>query len=125
MRVLSPRILPPPSVEEGSIAKTASLWPFFSTILPNSSINVLFPTPGTPVIPIRHAPPVRGKIAEIKFLASLRNSGESLSISVIAEAKPARSFANNNGNNLAHVKLSNLSFLLLRQSSEKLWSVIK
>ena len=52
--VLSPRILPLFLLLDGSIAKTATFSSFFSIkYLPKLSINVLLPTPGTPVIPIR------------------------------------------------------------------------
>ena len=49
--VLSPKIEPPVLFEEGSIAKTATLKPRSIKDIPNVSINVDFPTPGTPVIP--------------------------------------------------------------------------
>ena len=51
--VLSPSIDPPDSLDEGSIANTATLKPFFIKNSPNDSIKVDLPTPGTPVIPIR------------------------------------------------------------------------
>ena len=38
--------------ELGSTAKTATFFPMEVKYFPNASINVLFPTPGTPVIPI-------------------------------------------------------------------------
>jgi len=51
--VLSPKILPPVFLLLGSIAKTA-IFLFLLSIkkVPKDSIKVLFPTPGTPVIPI-------------------------------------------------------------------------
>mgnify|MGYP000456671995 CR=1 FL=1 len=58
MRVLSPRILPPESCEEGSTANTATLWPRLSRYMPKASIKVDLPTPGTPVMPIRILLPV-------------------------------------------------------------------
>ena len=61
MRVLSPKILPPVDELDGSIAKTATFLPFPTKVVPNDSINVLFPTPGTPVIPIRIEFPANGK----------------------------------------------------------------
>ena len=53
IRVLSPKILPLLRSLLGSIANTASFPPFSSTCKPNTSIEVLFPAPGTPLIPIR------------------------------------------------------------------------
>ena len=50
--VLSPRMLPFVISLLGSTAKTAILRPSLVTYLPNDSIKVLFPTPGTPVTPI-------------------------------------------------------------------------
>ena len=50
--VLSPRILPLLFSLLGSIASTASLCPLEVTKLPNASMKVLFPAPGTPVMPI-------------------------------------------------------------------------
>ena len=52
IRVLSPRILPLLFSELGSMASTASLCPLDVMKLPKASMNVLFPAPGTPVIPI-------------------------------------------------------------------------
>ena len=53
MRVLSPRIEPPETELDGSTARTATRWPLSVSCVPNSSIKVLFPTPGAPVTPIR------------------------------------------------------------------------
>ena len=53
IRVLSPRILPLVRSLLGSMAKTASLDPACIRCIPSASIKVLFPAPGTPVIPIR------------------------------------------------------------------------
>ena len=53
IRVLSPRIQPPVSVDEGSTASTATLWPSSVRCVPSVSISVLLPTPGAPVMPIR------------------------------------------------------------------------
>ena len=61
MRVLSPKILPPLEALEGSMVRMATFIPLFTKTLPKASINVLFPTPGTPVIPIRIALPEKGK----------------------------------------------------------------
>ena len=53
MRVLSPRIEPPPRFDEGSIASTASERPFSMSESPKRSMKVDLPTPGTPVMPSR------------------------------------------------------------------------
>ena len=53
MRVLSPRMLPFDRSLLGSMASTASLLPRLSTCSPKASIDVLFPEPGTPVMPMR------------------------------------------------------------------------
>ena len=63
MRVLSPRILPPETVDEGSTAKTATRWPRLMRCKPKASIKVLLPTPGTPLRPKRTACPVCGSNA--------------------------------------------------------------
>ena len=98
--------------------------PLLSNTLPKASIKVLFPTPGTPVIPNLQAPPEYGMSLFTNLLASFLNSGELFSIKVMAEDKAARSFDNNRGNNLSHVKLSNRSFRLCLQSSIKESSTI-
>ena len=52
MRVLSPRMLPLERSELGSMASTASLPPHLSsTCIPNSSMDVDLPAPGTPLMP--------------------------------------------------------------------------
>ena len=53
IRVLSPRIDPPERSLLGSMARTASLRPCLTRCIPKVSIEVLFPAPGTPVMPIR------------------------------------------------------------------------
>ena len=54
MRVLSPRIDPLERSDEGSMASTASRPPFsLSTWMPNSSMLVDLPAPGTPLMPTR------------------------------------------------------------------------
>ena len=63
MRVLSPRMEPPETVDDGSTASTATRWPRSIRYTPNDSMNVLFPTPGTPLMPMRSACPVRGSKA--------------------------------------------------------------
>ena len=59
--VLSPNILPFERSLLGSIANTANLWPCFNKCIPKESIEVLFPAPGTPVIPMRTDFPAKGK----------------------------------------------------------------
>lgn len=61
IRVLSPKILPLLRSLLGSMANTASLPPFSSTCRPNTSMDVLFPAPGTPLIPIRIELPENGR----------------------------------------------------------------
>ena len=61
MRVLSPRMLPPVRVDEGSTASTATRWPSPVSIVPRASMNVDLPTPGTPVMPTRWLPPALGQ----------------------------------------------------------------
>ena len=63
MRVLSPRMEPPDTLEEGSTASTATRWPFSIRNTPNDSMKVLLPTPGTPLMPRRSARPVCGSKA--------------------------------------------------------------
>ena len=50
--VLSPKIEPLFTELLGSTASTATFLPCAVKCFPKASINVLFPTPGTPVIPI-------------------------------------------------------------------------
>src|SRR5439155_1145878 len=61
MRVLSPRMLPPESALDGSTASTATRFPSPIRWSPSASMNVLLPTPGTPLTPTRTAPPVCGR----------------------------------------------------------------
>ena len=61
IRVLSPRILPFERSLLGSMANTAILCPSLVRNLPKASMKVLFPAPGTPVIPIRTDLPVLGR----------------------------------------------------------------
>jgi hypothetical protein len=56
MRVLSPRMLPPVTLLLGSMASTATRLPCRVSSVPSASMNVLLPTPGTPVMPTRRAP---------------------------------------------------------------------
>ena len=53
MRVLSASRDPPDKVEDGSTARTATLCPLSARCSPNPSMNVDFPAPGGPDIPIR------------------------------------------------------------------------
>ncbi len=53
MRVLSPRMLPPVRVDDGSTASTATRRPSPVSFVPSASMNVDLPTPGTPVMPTR------------------------------------------------------------------------
>ena len=69
MRVLSPKILPCEIVLLGSTARTATFFPKPVRYFPKASIKVLFPTPGTPVIPIRTDLLAYGKQAVITSLA--------------------------------------------------------
>ncbi|MOA34126.1 hypothetical protein D3C78_1554790 [compost metagenome] len=63
---------------------TATFLPMVVRCFPKDSINVLFPAPGTPVIPIRKEPPVKGNIFSNTISAILSSDGNLLSISVIA-----------------------------------------
>ena len=91
MRVLSPRIEPPLRVLEGSTASTATRRPSSVRTVPKASMKVLLPTPGTPVMPIRWARPVRGAIALSKARAAVRCAGLRLSTSVMARPSAVRS----------------------------------
>lgn len=60
--VLSPRMLPPVTVLDGSTASTATFLPkSLQSIVPKASMNVDLPAPGTPVMPIRNDFPLCGK----------------------------------------------------------------
>ena len=48
MRVLSPRMEPPLTLDDGSTASTATRWPRSIRNSPSTSMKVLLPTPGTP-----------------------------------------------------------------------------
>ena len=63
IRVLSPRMEPPESDEDGSTASTASFFPCPISQTPRVSMKVDFPAPGTPEMPIRTASPVLGSKA--------------------------------------------------------------
>jgi hypothetical protein len=53
-------MLPPERALDGSTASTASRLPSPTRCMPKASMNVLFPTPGTPVTPSLTARPVCG-----------------------------------------------------------------
>ena len=91
MRVLSPRMEPPDSAEEGSTARTATRCPASMSRLPRLSINVDLPTPGTPEIPRRIEPPEKGVRSSSRRLAGSRSSGWLDSTSVIARPSARRS----------------------------------
>jgi hypothetical protein len=63
MRVLSPRMEPPVSDDDGSMASTATLWPLPISASPSASMKVDLPTPGTPEMPTRIDWPVCGSSA--------------------------------------------------------------
>src|SRR5262245_15266105 len=90
-RVLSPRMLPPESALDGSTARTATRLPSPIRWRPNASMNVLLPTPGTPLTPMRAAPPVWGSRISSRRCASRWWSARVLSTSVIAFASARRS----------------------------------
>jgi hypothetical protein len=58
MRVLSPRMEPPDSDDDGSMASTASFLPCSISQTPSASMKVDLPAPGTPEMPTRIARPV-------------------------------------------------------------------
>ena len=63
IRVLSPRMEPPDTDDEGSTANTASFLPCSISQTPSASMNVDLPAPGTPEMPMRIALPVLGNKA--------------------------------------------------------------
>src|SRR5690606_37100589 len=93
MRVLSPRIEPPLSCDDGSTASTATVLPRVVRWVPSASMNVDFPTPGTPVMPTRKAPPVWGRSSASMRPASSRSAARVDSTREIARARIARSRA--------------------------------
>ena len=88
MRVLSPRMLPPDTGLDGSTLSTATRSPRSRTrCTPSASINVLLPTPGTPVIADAPRPSgVRQHRVEQRRRQRPASSARSLSTSVIARA---------------------------------------
>ena len=91
MRVLSPRIEPPPRLDDGSTASTASDRPRSISPRPKRSMKVDLPTPGTPVIPSRTDLPVCGSSAASRQSARSRWSARVDSTSVTACASARRS----------------------------------
>jgi len=84
IRVLSPSMLPLLRLLLGSMASTATLWPEEVRCLPSDSIKVLFPTPGTPVIPTRIDLPEYGRQPAMISWARAWCFGSELSTRVIA-----------------------------------------
>src|SRR6516162_494752 len=91
MRVLSPRMAPPPRFEAGSTASTAIRRPSAMPSRPKRSIKVDLPAPGGPEMPMRTAPPVCGSSNSTSRSASSRWSGRVDSIRVMARASARRS----------------------------------
>lgn len=81
---------PPVLLDEGSTASTATRWPMPVSRVPKASMKVDFPTPGTPLIPIRRAFPECGSSAVRSCWARARWSARDDSTSVIARATVAR-----------------------------------
>src|SRR5574343_951057 len=90
IRVLSPRMEPPVTVDDGSMANTASRLPCPISQTPSASIKVDLPAPGTPEMPIRIALPVCGSSAVSTCWARCWWSARVDSISVIALANDRR-----------------------------------
>src|SRR5690606_12924346 len=84
MRVLSPKMLPCETLLVGSTARTATFFPRFARCIPKTSIKLLFPTPGTPVMPILTDLWECGKQLSIIFEALVLCSCWVLSTRVIA-----------------------------------------
>ena len=82
--VLSPKIEPLFNEELGSMAKTATFFPFLIANRPKFSIKVDFPAPGTPVIPTLTLFPVSGRISFKIISACSRCSRFLLSTKVMA-----------------------------------------
>src|SRR5574343_272716 len=90
IRVLSPRMEPPVTVDDGSMANTASRFPCPISQTPSASMKVDLPAPGTPEMPIRIALPVCGSNAVSTCWARCWWSARVASISVIALASARR-----------------------------------
>src|SRR5574343_755164 len=89
-RVLSPRMEPPITVDDGSMANTASRLPCPISQTPSASMKVDLPAPGTPEMPIRIALPVCGSNAVSTCWARCWWSARVDSTSVIALASARR-----------------------------------
>ena len=90
MRVLSPRMEPPDTVDEGSMASTATRSPRSTRYTPSASMKVLLPTPGTPLMPRRSDWPVCGSNAVSSSSPWARWSARVDSSSVMALAMARR-----------------------------------
>ena len=91
MRVLSPRIEPPVSAEEGSMESTATRRSRATRCLPSASMKVDLPTPGAPEMPMRMAPPACGARRSSSAPAAAASSARVDSTSVMARASARRS----------------------------------
>ena len=91
MRVLSPSTEPPVRTDDGSTARTPTRWPEPVSRVPSASMNVDFPTPGTPEMPTRVA--IGRSVAASSVSSSraaTRCSGRDDSTRVMARATAAR-----------------------------------
>ena len=77
-------------VDDGSTASTATRCPAPVSRVPSASMKVDFPTPGTPLIPTRCAPPACGSSSSSSSCAAARWSARWDSTRVIARASVAR-----------------------------------
>ena len=91
MRVLSPRMEPPPRFEEGSTASTATRRPWPMACSPTVSMKVDLPTPGAPEMPIRKASRGFAMSRATSRSAASRWSARVDSIRVMARASARRS----------------------------------
>ena len=94
IRVLSPRMLPPVRLDVGSTASTATCRPSSTSRMPTASMNVDLPAPGTPVMPMRWAPPAAGRrrptISAARRWWSSRRDSTSVIARPIVTRSPAR-----------------------------------
>ena len=118
MRVLSPRIEPPPRLDEGSMASTASERPCSSSDSPKRSMKVDLPTPGTPVMPSRTDLPACGSRAPSSTSARSRWSERVDSIRVMAWASARRSPASSGSS-------SGSTFMLRQPYQRRRWNASK
>lgn len=77
-------------LDDGSTARTATRCPSEVSIVPNASMNVDLPTPGTPLTPIRRARPLCGSSVVSNSCARARCRGRVDSTRVMARATTAR-----------------------------------